>query len=50
MISGGTIEGLEQIELIVRPNENPKQEAQWQEALHHDPFGQYEASGQQHEW
>ena len=27
-ISGGTIEGLEQIELIVRPNENPEQEAQ----------------------
>ena len=24
MISGGTIEGLEQIELIVRPSENPE--------------------------
>jgi len=27
MISGGTIEGLEQIELIARPNENPEQES-----------------------
>ena len=25
MISGGTIEGLEQIELIVRPSENPEE-------------------------
>jgi len=44
MIAGGTIEGLEQIELIVRPNENPKQEAQWQESRHQYPLGQYEAS------
>ena len=51
MISGGTIEGLEQIELIVRPNENPKEESQWQEARRrHHPRGQYEASEQRHEW
>ena len=49
-ISGGTIEGLEQIELIARPNENPKEESQWQEALHHHPLVQYGASGQLHEW
>ena len=45
MIAGGTIEGLEQIELIVRPNENPEQEAP-----HHYLLGQYEASEQQLEW
>ena len=49
MISGGTIEGLEQIELIARPNENPK-EAHRQEARHHRLPVQYGASGQLHEW
>ena len=45
MISGGTIEGLEQIELIVRPNENLKQDAH-----HQYPRGQYEANVQRLEW
>ena len=51
MIAGGTIEGLEQIELIVRPNENPKEESQWREAHYHPhPRGQYEANEQRLEW